>query len=95
MTGSWDGYCFQTVRHPETGEVIVRRNELIDEDIAKEIVDAGIEEVVDPFGADMPDPTRGVQKMLRTQPGLGYAGGRSVKPSESLPPNRSVNPVPS
>jgi DNA-directed RNA polymerase subunit beta' len=37
---------FQTVRHPETGEVIVRRNELIDEDIAKEIVDAGIEEVV-------------------------------------------------
>ncbi|MBH8600675.1 DNA-directed RNA polymerase subunit beta' [Thermoactinomyces sp. CICC 23799] len=38
--------AFQTVRHPETGEVIVRRNELIDEDIAKEIVDAGIEEVV-------------------------------------------------
>ena len=34
------------IRHPETGAVIVERNELISEDKAKEIVDAGIEEVV-------------------------------------------------
>ncbi|GED15898.1 DNA-directed RNA polymerase subunit beta' [Aneurinibacillus migulanus] len=38
-------YSFQTVRHPETGEVIVGRNELIDENIADEIMAAGITEV--------------------------------------------------
>lgn len=36
-------YSFETVRHPETGEIIVSRNELIDELKAKAIVDAGIE----------------------------------------------------
>ncbi|MED0679045.1 DNA-directed RNA polymerase subunit beta' [Aneurinibacillus thermoaerophilus] len=38
-------YSFQTVRHPETGEIIVGRNQLIDEKIAEEIVAAGITEV--------------------------------------------------
>ncbi|MGY3750768.1 DNA-directed RNA polymerase subunit beta' [Vagococcus acidifermentans] len=38
-------YTRKTVRHPETGAVIIGSNELISEDIAKEIVDAGIEEV--------------------------------------------------
>jgi len=38
-------YAFETVRHPETGEVIIRRNELIDSDIAEKIVAAGIEKV--------------------------------------------------
>jgi len=38
--------AFETVVHPETGEVIVERNELINEDQAKAIVEAGIEEVV-------------------------------------------------
>ncbi|MFC7442670.1 DNA-directed RNA polymerase subunit beta' [Laceyella putida] len=38
--------AFQTVRHPETGEIIVGRNEMIDEEIASEIIDAGITEVV-------------------------------------------------
>ncbi|MBU5594683.1 DNA-directed RNA polymerase subunit beta' [Amphibacillus sp. MSJ-3] len=37
--------AFQTVRHPETNAVIVGKNEFINEDIAKEIVDAGIEAV--------------------------------------------------
>lgn len=36
---------FETVKHPETGKVIVRPNDLITEDLAKEIVDAGIETV--------------------------------------------------
>jgi DNA-directed RNA polymerase subunit beta' len=35
-------YSFETVRHPETGEVIIHRNELIDSDKAHEIVNAGI-----------------------------------------------------
>ena len=35
----------KTVKHPETGEVLVNENELITEDIAVEIIDAGIEEV--------------------------------------------------
>ncbi|MCG0315074.1 MAG: DNA-directed RNA polymerase subunit beta'', partial [Calditerricola sp.] len=39
-------YSFETIRHPETGEVIVRRNEMIDEDIADKIVKAGIDKVV-------------------------------------------------
>lgn len=37
--------AFQTVRHPETNTVIVEKNAFINEDIAKEIVDAGIEAV--------------------------------------------------
>ena len=37
--------AFKTVRHPETEEVLVRKNELIVEDIAKQIVDANVEEV--------------------------------------------------
>ncbi|MCM3715692.1 DNA-directed RNA polymerase subunit beta' [Halalkalibacter oceani] len=38
--------AFKTLKHPETGEVLIRKNELIVEDIAKQIVDAGIEEVM-------------------------------------------------
>lgn len=37
--------AFKKVVHPETGAVLINKNELIDEDIAKEIVDAGIESV--------------------------------------------------
>jgi DNA-directed RNA polymerase subunit beta' len=36
---------FQTVRHPDTGEVICSRNQLIDEDIAARIIEAGIKQV--------------------------------------------------
>ncbi len=38
-------YSFQTLRHPQTGEIIVQRNDLIDEEIAETIIAAGIEEV--------------------------------------------------
>ncbi|WP_138420185.1 DNA-directed RNA polymerase subunit beta' [Aquibacillus sediminis] len=38
--------AFQNVRHPESGEILVTKNEVIHEDVAKQIVDAGIEEVV-------------------------------------------------
>ncbi|WP_077605129.1 DNA-directed RNA polymerase subunit beta' [Oceanobacillus sojae] len=37
--------AFENVKHPETGEFIVKKNELIHEDQAKTIVEAGIEEV--------------------------------------------------
>jgi DNA-directed RNA polymerase subunit beta' len=37
--------AFKTIRHPETGEVIVERNQMIDEVIASKIVEAGIKEV--------------------------------------------------
>lgn len=37
--------AFQTVKHPATGEFIVGRNQLITDEIATQIVDAGIEEV--------------------------------------------------
>ncbi|WP_249872535.1 DNA-directed RNA polymerase subunit beta' [Oceanobacillus saliphilus] len=37
--------AFITAKHPETGKVIVSKNELISEDQAKEIIEAGIEEV--------------------------------------------------
>ncbi len=39
-------YAFETVRHPETGEVIAARNQLIESKIADQIIDAGIEKVV-------------------------------------------------
>jgi DNA-directed RNA polymerase subunit beta' len=38
-------YARKTVKHPETGEVLVKENEMINEDIARAIVSAGIEEV--------------------------------------------------
>ncbi|MEC0093995.1 DNA-directed RNA polymerase subunit beta' [Paenibacillus macquariensis subsp. defensor] len=38
-------YCFETVRHPQTGEVIVNRNDLIDSDKATAIVEAGVEKL--------------------------------------------------
>ncbi|MGD7046404.1 DNA-directed RNA polymerase subunit beta' [Jeotgalibacillus proteolyticus] len=38
-------YSNQTVKHPGNGKVFVRRNELITEDIARQIIEAGIEEV--------------------------------------------------
>ncbi|WP_202081232.1 DNA-directed RNA polymerase subunit beta' [Caldalkalibacillus salinus] len=37
--------AFETVKHPETGEVLIRPNELITEDIATVIVEAGVEQV--------------------------------------------------
>lgn len=37
---------FETIRHPETGDVIVGRNQLIDEEIATKIVELGISKVV-------------------------------------------------
>ncbi|MDV2687372.1 DNA-directed RNA polymerase subunit beta', partial [Alkalihalophilus lindianensis] len=38
-------YARNTIKHPETKEVLVRENELITEDIAEAITAAGIEEV--------------------------------------------------
>ncbi|WP_405104577.1 DNA-directed RNA polymerase subunit beta' [Paenibacillus sp. FSL K6-1217] len=35
-------YSFETVRHPETKEILVHRNDLIDSDKAEEIVNAGV-----------------------------------------------------
>ena len=37
--------AFETVAHPETGEVMVEKNQLITEDLARDIVDAGIDRV--------------------------------------------------
>ncbi|MCA0972664.1 DNA-directed RNA polymerase subunit beta' [Halobacillus litoralis] len=37
---------FQTLKHPETGELLASRNEVISEDAAKQISDSGIEQVV-------------------------------------------------
>ncbi|HUC91435.1 MAG TPA: DNA-directed RNA polymerase subunit beta' [Paenibacillus sp.] len=38
-------YSFETIRHPQTGETIVNRNELIDSGKADAIIDAGIEKL--------------------------------------------------
>ncbi|WP_088549984.1 DNA-directed RNA polymerase subunit beta' [Paenibacillus aquistagni] len=38
-------YSFQTVKHPETDEVLVNRNELIDSDKAEAIVKAGVKQL--------------------------------------------------
>ncbi|MBF5066628.1 hypothetical protein G6O45_25760, partial [Salmonella enterica subsp. enterica serovar Istanbul] len=38
-------YTRKEVRHPETNELIIAGNQLISEDIAKQIVDAGVETV--------------------------------------------------
>ncbi|OLN23113.1 DNA-directed RNA polymerase subunit beta' [Domibacillus antri] len=38
-------YSRKAIKHPETGEVLVRENEQIDEDLAKVVVEAGVEKV--------------------------------------------------
>ncbi|WP_079525114.1 DNA-directed RNA polymerase subunit beta' [Halobacillus hunanensis] len=38
--------AFETVKHPESGKILANRNEVIFEDAAKQIVDAGLEKVV-------------------------------------------------
>jgi DNA-directed RNA polymerase subunit beta' len=38
-------YSRKTLRHPETDEILVDENQLINEDLAKAIVDAGVEQV--------------------------------------------------
>lgn len=38
-------YAQRSVKHPETDEVLVARNEIITEDIARKIIEAGIEEI--------------------------------------------------
>ncbi|WP_166246002.1 DNA-directed RNA polymerase subunit beta' [Paenibacillus turpanensis] len=38
-------YCFETLKHPETGEIIAHRNQLIETDIANAIVKAGVQRV--------------------------------------------------
>lgn len=38
-------YAFETIRHPETGEIIIGRNELIEAQHANAIIDAGIEKL--------------------------------------------------
>jgi DNA-directed RNA polymerase subunit beta' len=38
-------YARKTVKHPETGEILVRENEMITEDIANAIIKAGIDQV--------------------------------------------------
>ncbi|WP_435167009.1 DNA-directed RNA polymerase subunit beta' [Paenibacillus glycanilyticus] len=38
-------YSFETIRHPKTGEVIVKKSELIDSGKADAIIDAGIEKL--------------------------------------------------
>ncbi|TVX84835.1 DNA-directed RNA polymerase subunit beta' [Paenibacillus agilis] len=38
-------YSFETIRHPETGSIIVNRNELIDSDKADAIVKAGVKKL--------------------------------------------------
>ncbi len=37
--------CFETVRHPETGEIIIHRNEEITEEMTEELAKAGIKDV--------------------------------------------------
>ena len=38
-------YARKVIKHPETGKVLVKENELIHEDLAKEVVDSGIDGV--------------------------------------------------
>mgnify|MGYP004516828593 CR=1 FL=1 len=39
-------YAMKSVKHPKTGETLVKANQMIDEDVAQSIVDAGVTEVV-------------------------------------------------
>lgn len=36
---------FETVKHPQTGEVLLRKNELVTDDTARKVIDAGVQSV--------------------------------------------------
>ena len=59
---------------PITGELIVDENQMIDEDLAAAVQDAGIERVQDPLGADLRVAARRLRAVLRPQPGHRQAG---------------------
>lgn len=71
---------FETVHHPETGEVIVEKNDLLHEDDAKAIVDAGIEKTVI-RSAFTCDTSHGVCKQCY---GRNLATGTGVEVGESV-----------
>lgn len=71
---------FETVSHPDTGEVIIRKNELITEDLAKAIIDAGIEKTVI-RSAFTCDTRHGVCKKCY---GRNLATGSAVEVGESV-----------
>ena len=59
---------------PFSGETIVDINDEIDEDKASAVQEAGIEKVTHPLGADLRDPARRLQALLRPRPGHRPAG---------------------
>ncbi|HET7628981.1 MAG TPA: DNA-directed RNA polymerase subunit beta' [Bacillales bacterium] len=71
---------FETVVHPDTGEVIIEKNELVTEDLAKAIVDAGIEQTVI-RSAFTCDTRHGVCKKCY---GRNLATGSEVEVGESV-----------
>ncbi|RLK62784.1 DNA-directed RNA polymerase subunit beta' [Atopobacter sp. AH10] len=73
-------HAHKTVRHPETGEIIVRKNEMMTEDIARKIVDAGIKEV-SIRSAFTCDTRHGVCKMCY---GRNLATGSEVEVGEAI-----------
>ena len=59
---------------PITGKVIVEENQMIDEDLAGEVQDAGVEKVQHPFGAHLRVAPRRLPAVLRPRPGHRQAG---------------------
>ncbi|QQK78585.1 DNA-directed RNA polymerase subunit beta' [Salicibibacter cibi] len=72
--------AFQTVAHPDSGDTLVQKNDLITEDTAKAIVDAGIEKVTirSVFACDT---ARGVCKKCY---GRNLATGSDVEVGEAV-----------
>ncbi len=82
--------AFETVAHPETGEVFVEKNQLITEELAREIVDAGVEQV-EIRTAFTCNTSHGVCKKCYV---VTWQRARTLKlgkPSVSLPRNQSVS----
>lgn len=46
-------YLSDDIYHPETGELLVSRDKMMDENDAKKIIDAGYTEVKDPYPSEL------------------------------------------
>lgn len=85
-------YAKKTIRHPETGEIILERDNLITQDIARKIIDAGIEKV-SIRSAFTCNTKHGVCKKCY---GINLATGEEVEVGEAvgiIAANQSVNQV--
>ena len=64
----------EDVKHPDTGEIIIKRNKEVTEDLAEKVEARACPEGARPFGADLRTAGRRLRQMLWPRPGARHLG---------------------